>query len=80
MTGCAPRFATPRTPGRESLALGIGKTAEILNFRTSLGPGLMPWQHEANAVATERADDRFCFRQVVIEVMRQQASRWTCWR
>jgi len=72
MTGCAPRFATPATPGREHLGPGIGKTAEVLGFRTPLGPGLMPWQHDLNAVATEREHDRFCFRQVVIEVMRQQ--------
>ena len=49
---CKPRFATPAT-GRPNLAAGIGKTAELLGFRTPLGPGLMPWQHEVNAVATE---------------------------
>lgn len=33
----------------------------------------MPWQHEANAVTTELGPDgRFAYRQVVIEVMRQQ--------
>jgi phage terminase large subunit-like protein len=33
----------------------------------------MPWQHDLNAVATELDDDgRFVFRQVVVEVMRQQ--------
>lgn len=70
---CRPRFATPATPGRANLAAGIGKTAELLNFRTPLGPGLMPWQDEMNAVATELdADGRFVYRQVVIEVMRQQ--------
>jgi phage terminase large subunit-like protein len=72
-SSAAPRFATPPTPGRRNLAGGIGKTAELLGFRTSLGPGLMPWQHEVNAVTTELLDDgRFAFRQVVIEVMRQQ--------
>lgn len=68
-----PRFATPRTPGRPDLADGIAKTAALLGFRTSLGPGLMPWQHEANQVATELGTDgRLVYRQVVIEVMRQQ--------
>ena len=70
---CKPRFATPATPGRANLATGIAQTAVLLGFRTSLGPGLMPWQHEANEVATELGPDgRFVFRQVVIEVMRQQ--------
>jgi phage terminase large subunit-like protein len=33
----------------------------------------MPWQHEANAVTTELTPEgRFAYRQVVIEVMRQQ--------
>jgi phage terminase large subunit-like protein len=44
-----------------------------LGFRTSLGPGLMPWQNDANAVTTELDEaGRFVYRQVVIEVMRQQ--------
>jgi len=69
---CRPRFATPAT-GRPNLAKGIAKTAELLNFRTPLGPGLMPWQHEANGIATElNPDGRLAYRQVVIEVMRQQ--------
>ena len=68
-----PRFATPACPGRPNLAAGIGKTAELLGFATSLGPGLMPWQHEVNGTATELLPDgRFAYRQVVIEVMRQQ--------
>lgn len=68
-----PRFATPRTEGRANLAAGIGKTAVVLGFRTRLGAGLMPWQHEANAVATEMDDEgRLVFREVIIEVMRQQ--------
>ncbi|HSZ41793.1 MAG TPA: terminase large subunit [Trebonia sp.] len=70
---CRPRFATPATPGRANLAAGIARTAELLNFRTLAGPGLMPWQQEVNEVTTELgADGRFAFRQVVIEVMRQQ--------
>jgi phage terminase large subunit-like protein len=69
---CRPRFATAPVPGRPNLAEGIGRTAQVLGFRTSLGPGLMPWQHELNAVATEREGDRFAHRQVIVEVMRQQ--------
>src|ERR1700750_2434396 len=69
---CKPRFATPAT-SRPNLAGGIAKTAELLTFRTPLGPGLMPWQHDLNAVATEQdANGRFVYRQVVVEVMRQQ--------
>lgn len=69
---CKPRFATPAT-GRPNLAAGISKTAELLGFRTSLGPGLMPWQHEVNGIATEQTPEgRFAYRQAVIEVMRQQ--------
>src|SRR5215467_4315336 len=69
---CHPRWATPRTPGRANLAAGIHKTAAALGFETPLGPGLMPWQHDANLVTTELVRGRFAFRQVVIEVMRQQ--------
>jgi phage terminase large subunit-like protein len=54
------------------MAGGIGRTAVRLGFRTILGPGLMPWQHEANAVTTETEDGRFVFREVIIEIMRQQ--------
>ncbi len=69
---CKPRFCTPAT-GRPDLSAGIGKIAELLGFRTSLGPGLMPWQHEANAITTEQTPEgRFAYRQAVIEVMRQQ--------
>jgi phage terminase large subunit-like protein len=69
----APRWATPVTPGRKSLAPAIGKTAVLLGFGTPLGPGLMPWQDDLNAVATELGEDgRFVYRQVVVEVMRQQ--------
>ena len=69
---CRPRFCTPPT-GRPHLAGGIGKTAELLGFRTAAGPGLMPWQHGMNAITTEQTPEgRFAYRQVVIEVMRQQ--------
>jgi phage terminase large subunit-like protein len=70
---CKPRFATPRTPGSGNLAEGIAKTAVVLGFETPLGPGLMPWQHEANQVVTELDENgRLKYRQAVIEVMRQQ--------
>src|SRR5258708_22969574 len=62
-----PRCATTVTPGRRNVAGAIGKTAGVLGFT------LMPWQHEFNAVATELGPDgRFVYRQVVLEVMRQQ--------
>lgn len=63
-----PRYATPATPGRKNLAAGITKVAGLLGF------GLMPWQDEANAVTTELLPGygTFAFRQVIIEVMRQQ--------
>ena len=68
-----PRWATPASPGRKNLAAGIAKTAVLLGFGTCLGPGLMPWQDEFNGLATELLPDgRFAFRQVVLEVMRQQ--------
>lgn len=73
LPSASPRWATPATPGRRNLADAIGRTAQVLGFRTSLGPGLMPWQHLVNTVATEMDDTgRFCYRQVVLEVMRQQ--------
>lgn len=73
LNSALPRWATPATPGRANLAAGIGKTAVLLGFSTVLGPGLMPWQHELNALGTELDDvGRFVFRQVVVEVMRQQ--------
>lgn len=73
LQGCAPRFATPATPGRPNLADVIAKVAVLLGFETSLGPGLMPWQHDWNALVTEIGPDgRFVYRQGVLEVMRQQ--------
>jgi phage terminase large subunit-like protein len=63
---CRPRFATPAT-GRPNLAAGIAKTAELLGYE------LMPWQQLVNGVATEQNPlGRFAYRQVVLEVMRQQ--------
>ncbi len=63
---CKPRFATPAT-GRPNLAAGIAKTAHLLGY------DLMDWQHLVNGIATEQTPDgRFAYRQVVLEVMRQQ--------
>lgn len=70
---CRPRFATAPAPGARHLAEGIAKTAAVLGFETPLGPGLMPWQDDANRVVTELDDSgRLKYRQAVIEVMRQQ--------
>jgi hypothetical protein len=67
-----PRFATPAT-GRPNLAAGIGQTASLLGFE------LMPWQHQVNGTATELTPDgRFAYRQVVLEVMRQQGKLSIC--
>jgi phage terminase large subunit-like protein len=63
---CKPRFCTPAT-GRPNLAGGISKTAGLLGFE------LMPWQDEVNGITTELTPEgRFAYRQVVLEVMRQQ--------
>lgn len=70
-----PRWATPPTPGRKNLAEGIERTARLLGFADPLAPdrGLLPWQDAANQVATELLPNgRLAYRQVVIEVMRQQ--------
>ena len=63
---CRPRFATPAT-GRPNLADGISRTAGLLGY------DLMPWQREVNGITTELDErGRFAYRQVVLEVMRQQ--------
>jgi phage terminase large subunit-like protein len=66
LTPCAPRWATPATPGRRNLAAGIAETASALGWQ------LMGWQHQLNEVATELEGGAFAYRQVVIEVPRQQ--------
>src|SRR5712691_3045015 len=65
---CArPRWATPASPGRPNLARGVAATARVLGWE------LMPWQHGVNAVSTELDDSgAFAYRQVVVEVPRQQ--------
>jgi phage terminase large subunit-like protein len=72
-SSAAPRWATPRRPRRKNLAASIQKTAVLLGFETPLGPGLMPWQDDLNMLGTELDSvGRFVYRQVVVEVMRQQ--------
>jgi phage terminase large subunit-like protein len=66
LTPCRPRWATPATPGRASLAAAIAATAG------ALGWSLLPWQQQVNEVATEMDGGVFAYRQVVIEVPRQQ--------
>lgn len=65
---CAkPRWATPETPGRANLAKGVAATARVLGW------DLMPWQHAVNTVTTELDESgAFAFRQVVLELPRQQ--------
>lgn len=73
-SSAAPRWATPRSAGRANLGPAIEKTAGLLGFRIRDCPfGLMPWQRALNEVATELdTEGRFVYRQVVVEVMRQQ--------
>lgn len=64
---CKPRWATAPNPERPNLASKIELTAKMLGF------GLMDWQRLVNQVTTEQGQDgRFIYRQVVLEVMRQQ--------
>jgi phage terminase large subunit-like protein len=65
--GARPRWATPVTPGRRNLAKGVAATARVLGW------DLMPWQQDVNAVSTELDESgAFVYRQVVVEVPRQQ--------
>src|SRR5438045_4215129 len=66
LTPCKPRWATPATPGRRNLAAGIAETASALGWE------LLGWQNRLNEVATELEGGAFAYRQVVIEVPRQQ--------
>jgi hypothetical protein len=62
-----PRWATPATPGRPHFA---GKVATVAR---ALGFDLMGWQQQVNATATELLPSGLpAYRQVVLEVMRQQ--------
>jgi phage terminase large subunit-like protein len=66
LTPCAARFATPATAGRANHAGGIAKVAQALGF------DLMPWQMQVNEVGTEHVGGVPVFRQVVLELPRQQ--------
>ena len=67
MTECPPRFATPRTPGRETLGAAAARIA------AALGTPLMEWQQQVADVALERTPEgRFAYREVVVHVPRQQ--------
>jgi phage terminase large subunit-like protein len=62
-----PRFATPRTPERETLGRAAARVARVL------GQPLMPWQRMVVDVALEvNADGRLVYRDVTLTVPRQQ--------
>ena len=72
MPSCAssarPRWATPATEGRGNFAPKMNQVARALGFDR-----LMPWQAQAFGAGTEiREDGLPAFREVVIEVPRQQ--------
>lgn len=63
---CDPRFATPRTPSRDSLGPQVAAVAR------ALGQPLLPWQQYVADVATELGTDGLpCFREIVVSVPRQ---------
>jgi phage terminase large subunit-like protein len=67
VTECLPRYATTRTPERETLGRAAGKLARLL------GSPLMPWQRLVADVALEvDAAGRLIYRDVVLTVPRQQ--------
>jgi phage terminase large subunit-like protein len=66
-SSAAPRWATPATPGRPHFAGKVSAVAGALGF------GLMGWQQRVNATGTELLPSGLpAYRQVVLEVMRQQ--------
>ena len=71
MTECEPRYATVRTPERETLGRAAAKIARLL------GNPLMPWQRRVADIALEvDADGRLVFRDVVLTVPRQQGKSY----
>src|ERR1035437_8729201 len=70
MTECEPRYATVRTPERETLGRAAAKIARLL------GQPLMPWQRRVADVALERAAGRLVFQDVVLTVPRQQGKSY----
>jgi phage terminase large subunit-like protein len=67
MTECAPRFSTPRTPGRKTLGAVAAKIAR------QLGTPLLGWQQYVADVGLEvLPNGKFAYREVVVHVPRQQ--------
>ena len=62
---CPPRFATPRTPHRQTLGVAAVRIAE------SLGMPLMPWQRQVLDVALEIENGQFVYKEVILTVPRQ---------
>jgi phage terminase large subunit-like protein len=60
-----PRWATERTPERDTFAPDAVKVAEALGF------DLLPWQRAVLDVALEHEDGRLMFRDVLVSVPRQ---------
>lgn len=71
MTECEPRYATARTPERETLGRAAARIARVL------GSPLMPWQKQVLDVALEvDGDGRLVYRDVVLTVPRQQGKSY----
>ena len=63
---CRPRWATERTPSRQTFGPALGAIAK------ELGQPLMPWQQEVANVGLEIGDDgRPAYREVIVTVPRQ---------
>jgi len=64
---CLPRYATARTPERETLGRAAARVAKVL------GSPLMPWQRQVADVALEvDVTGRLVYRDAVLTVPRQQ--------
>lgn len=64
--GCQPLYATPRTPGRQTLGPRVTQVSELL------GKPFMPWQRHVMDVALEIDDDGLpAYHTVILVVMRQ---------
>jgi phage terminase large subunit-like protein len=62
---CDPRFGTPRTRRRRTLAPEVSRRAAELGFR------LLPWQRQVLAVGLEQWRGRPAYRDILISVPRQ---------
>ena len=70
-TDCLPRFATQRTPERETLGRAAARVAKVL------GNPLMPWQRYVADVALEvGTDGRLVYRDCTLTVPRQQGKSY----